>query len=80
MLPIDPSHCRRHGHQATALKLIGDVVFLLNLYLWINTAVTASLFTLTPTLAYNNASEQVSFTVQYSTARQLVACNPLAGT
>ncbi|CAN0354824.1 unnamed protein product, partial [Ectocarpus sp. 13 AM-2016] len=44
---------------ATALNLVGDCVFLWNLVLWVNVAVTAAKFELIPTLSYNNASEQV---------------------
>jgi len=46
--------------QATALNLVGDGVFLWNLWLWVTTAVTASTFELIPTLTFINASEQVS--------------------
>ncbi|CAN0177728.1 unnamed protein product, partial [Ectocarpus sp. 13 AM-2016] len=58
---------------ATALNLVGDCVFLWNLVLWVNVAVTAAKFELIPTLSYNNASEQARTVRAFSEELTLVA-------
>ncbi|CAM9340593.1 unnamed protein product, partial [Ectocarpus sp. 4 AP-2014] len=58
---------------ATALNLVGSFVFLFNLVLWVNVAVTAAKFELVPTLSYNNASEQARTVRAFSEELTLVA-------